>query len=144
MKNKTQEELEGLRGRCSVDESVKKLDRSSLHHKFIIANVAERLVYFADTECDSNGIERPHAKIARAHNLEDSAILGGGHVLTSATSRYHQHLSQERPAYPIFTSRSTAYGSIPNEVMELFRDELLSCEAYNWSKNNKRIMVDMR
>jgi hypothetical protein len=139
MTNETQANLEG---RCIVDESVKKLGADTMPHKFILAKINDRLVYFAEKEFNGYS-ETPHSEITKRNNLTDSDVLGGGHVWFSGESRYHPNLRDDMPQYPLFTSQSTHYGSVPNEIMQLFREELLQCPAYNWSENEKRIMFDM-
>ena len=139
----TNETKINLEGRCIVDESVMALDECSLPHKFIIAKVGEQIVYYADLQYDAETrSERAHQKIARKNNLEDAQIIGGGHVWYSGESRYHPELAEERPMYPIFTSQSSRYGSIPNEFLALFKDQLVACPCYN-SKNEKKMMFDM-
>jgi hypothetical protein len=144
--------LQELKDKAYVDESVKGLEEESrMGQKFIIAVTERGVGYFAEIdEIGTFGASTTqHEDIAKKHGIEDSVVLGGGQVIPSGNTEMwqvpldHFEYKDERPMFPLFCSYSGNYGGVPNEVMELFRAQLLECRCYNWSDNEREMEFNM-
>ena len=148
------EKIQELLNNIQIHESVKKMkSHSDLPHKFIIAKNEGKLIYIAQKYSINNlgGEDLEHRDIAAKHEFDDKQILGGGYVIIPGYAKgsfflqsYVEEFKEERPCFPIFCAYSSTYGSVPNEIMESFKEELLKCDSYNWSKNKRKIHINMQ